>query len=349
MASFLIYGANGYTGSLIAEEAVRRGHAPILAGRDAAAVTALAGRLGLAHRAFSLDDASRVAAEIAGAGTVLNCAGPFVRTADALAEACLRAATHYLDITGEIEVFESLMTRNDAAKKAGVMLLPGAGFDVVPSDCLAAHLKRRLPSATALSLAFAVGSRVSRGTALTMLEHGLAGGLVRRGGSLTHVPAAWKTRTIDFGAGPRKAVAIPWGDVATAWFSTGIPNIEVYAALPSLQRAGLRASRYLSPLLRLPQVKQWIGKRIRAGSPGPSTAERTRGRSSLWGEVSDDAGNRAVSRLQGPEGYTLTVLTALAIVERIATGQAPLGYQTPATAYGPDFVLQVEGVSRQDE
>lgn len=349
MASFLIYGANGYTGSLIAEEAVRQGHSPILAGRDATAVAALADRLGLRQRVFGLDDVSRAATEIEGTVLVLNCAGPFTRTAVPLVEACLRTRTHYLDITGEVEVFESLIPRNEAARAVGMMLLPGAGFDVVPSDCLAAHLKRRLPTATRLALAFTLSSRVSRGTALTMLEHAPGGGLVRRGGSLTKVPAAWKTREIDFGAGPVTAVTIPWGDLSTAWFSTGIQDIEVYTAIPFQQRLGLRASRYLAPLLGKPGVKQWIAKRIRAGRPGPSKGERASGRSCLWGEVSDETGARAMSLLQGPEGYTMTVRTALAIVARVVAGKAPPGYQTPSTAYGPDFVLEVEGVARQDE
>src|SRR3712207_3296995 len=145
-----------------------------------------------------------------------------------MAEACLSAGVHYLDITGEIGVFEALAARDAQARAAGVMLMPGVGFDVVPTDCLAAHLKRRLPSATRLALGFEAAGRLSRGTARTVIENLGAGGLVRQGGELKRVPAAWRTRVIDFGAGPRTAMTIPWGGVVTAYHSTGIPTIEVY-------------------------------------------------------------------------------------------------------------------------
>src|SRR5262245_60401783 len=232
MPGFLIYGANGYTGALIARAAVVRGHRPVLAGRNAETLAALAAELGVEYRVFALDVPGQVAAEISGMQAVLHCAGPFAHTYSPMADACLHAGVHYLDITGEVAVFEGLVARSAAAQAAGVMLLPGVGFDVVPSDCLAAHLKRRLPSATHLALGFQSLGRVSRGTATTMAENIHRGGLVRRDGVLRRVPAAWKTRVIDFGTGPVKAITIPWGDLSTAFHSTAIPNIEVYMAAP---------------------------------------------------------------------------------------------------------------------
>jgi short subunit dehydrogenase-like uncharacterized protein len=229
------------------------------------------------------------------------------------------------------------------------MLLPGVGFDVVPSDCLAAHLKRRLPAAARLALGFQASTGVSRGTAVTLVENAGRGGLVRRGGALVRVPSAWKTRLIDFGAGPRKAITIPWGDVATAWYSTGIPEIEVYFAAPPAVRIVTRLSRYFGWALARPSVQAVLKRRIRAGPPGPTPEERARGKSYLWGEALDSEGNNAVSRLRGPEGYTLTVLASLAVVEQVLAGRSPPGYQTPSTAYGPDFVLRIEGVVREDQ
>jgi short subunit dehydrogenase-like uncharacterized protein len=349
MDTFLLYGASGYTGTLIAREAAARGQRPILAGRNAAAVEALARELGLECRTFGLDDPAAILRGLRGVQVVLHCAGPFAHTSRPMADACLTARAHYLDITGEVSVFEELAGRDGQAKAAGVMLLPGAGFDVVPSDCLAVHLKRRLPSATRLALGFQMFSRPSRGTATTMIENLPRGGLVRRGGVLTHVPAAWKTRRIDFGAGPVWAMTIPWGDVATAYHSTGIPDIEVYVAASLRIRLAARASRYLGWLLGSRPVQALLKKRIRAGPPGPSPEERAHGQSLLWGEATDNAGAKVVSRLRGPEGYTLTVRAALASVERILRGQTIPGFQTPATAFGPDFVLEMEGVTRSDE
>jgi short subunit dehydrogenase-like uncharacterized protein len=348
LAAFLIYGAYGYTGSLIAREALARGHQPLLAGRNAEALASLARELALDYRFFALDDPAAVDEGIRGVQAVLHCAGPFIHTFRAMANACLRTRTHYLDITGEEEVFEALATRDGKAKAAGVTLLPGAGFDVVPSDCLAAHLKRRLPSATHLALGFQSAARMSRGTALTVVESLPAGGLVRQGGALTRVPAAWKTRVIDFGTGPVKAITIPWGDVSTAYHSTGIPNIEVYMAAPWGMRLAARLSRYFSWAIGSSVVQEFLKKRIRSGPAGPTEEERRLGRSYFWGEVSDEAGRRAVARLHGPQSYTLTVQAALALVERVLAG-APAGFQTPAKAFGPDFVLGLEAMVREDE
>src|SRR5437762_9987666 len=150
--AWLLYGANGYAGELAARRAVEGGERPVLAGRRAEEVGRLAGALGLEHRVFGLDDGAAVEKGLSGMAAVLHCAGPFSRTAMPMAEGCLRARAHYLDITGEIEVFEALAARGEEARQTGVSLLPGVGFDVVPSDCLAAHLHRRLPTATHLAL-----------------------------------------------------------------------------------------------------------------------------------------------------------------------------------------------------
>jgi short subunit dehydrogenase-like uncharacterized protein len=345
---WLLYGANGYTGNLVARLAVARGHRPILSGRSAGAVSALADELRLERRPCALDDPRRLDEALAGMSLVVHCAGPFSRTSRPMADACLRTRTHYLDVTGEVEVFEALAARDAEARAAGVLLLPGCGFDAVPSDCLAVHLAGRLPGARRLALAYAGVGRPSRGTATTAIEGLGRGGVVRRGGALTPVPSAWKTRTIDFGDRPRTAVTIPLGDVTTAWHSTGIPDIEVYLAVPRRLRAFAVAARYLGPLLRSAAVRGVLVARVRARGPGPTDAERRRGRAWVWGEVEDDGGGRARSRLATPDGYTLTARAALAVVERVLAGQAPPGFQTPARVFGPDFVLGVEGVTRAD-
>ncbi len=169
-ANWILYGASGYTGELIARHAVARGERPILAGRNAESIGRLAAELGCEQRVFGLDDPAAVRAGLAGAATVLNFAGPFSRTAGPMIAACLAAQANYLDITGEIEVIELAAQRHEQAQAAGVTLLPAVGFDVVPTDCLAALLAERLPGAQRLELAFAFTGLMSRGTAKTMLE-----------------------------------------------------------------------------------------------------------------------------------------------------------------------------------
>lgn len=344
--TFLIYGANGYTGELITRYAVNRGMKPVLAGRNAIAVEALAKKHHLDYRVFSLDEKDRMDAALQGVDMVLHCAGPFSITSRPMVEACIRNKKHYTDITGEIAVFEAMAALDSRAKEAGVMVMSGVGFDVVPTDCLARHLKDRLPSATHLVLAFYGLGRLSHGTQATMTMNVGQGGAIRKDGKIARVPAAWKTREINFGGTTKTGVTIPWGDVATAYHSTGIPNIEVYTVVPPSNLNMLRLSRYLGWLMATKPVQDYLHKQIPPG--GPTDAERIKGKTLLWGEASDLNGNRVESRMQGPEGYTFTALTALNIARKILHGDLTPGFQTPAKAYGADLVLEIEGVKRED-
>jgi len=346
MDNFLIYGANGYTGELITRLAVEQGHRPIVAGRNRDAIESLAGRHGLRSIVFGLDDERAIDAALEQVSVVIHCAGPFSMTVEEMAAACLRTRTHYLDITGEIDVFEFLATKDQEARETGIMLMPGVGFDVVPSDCLALHLKNRLPSADRLQLAFFGLGRISHGTQKTMTMNMGRGGRIRRDGTIVEVPSAFRERRVDFGEYQKTCVTIPWGDVSTAFHSTGIPNIEVYTALPKSARRMIRISRYLSPILRLNAVQSLIHSRIPAG--GPSDKERSRGKSFLWGRAEDSKGNFVESQLVAVEGYTLTALTSLKTAERVLSGDLQIGFQTPAKVYGPDFILEIPGSSRKD-
>jgi len=347
MAASLIYGATGYTGQLIVARCLERGLVPVLAGRSEA-VRELAHAHRLEARVVGLDDPAALRTALAGVAAVLHCAGPFSRTSAPMADACIATGAHYLDITGELSVFEALAARHEEARSQGVMLLPGTGFDVVPSDCLAAHLKGRLPTAARLLLAFQSSGGLSRGTATTMVENVSRGGAVRRGGRIVPVPPGWRTITVDLGRGPVSVTSIPWGDVATAWYSTGIPDIEVYTRMTPGMRGALKASRYLGWLLRSGPVQRWLKARIRRGAPGPDETARARGVALLYGEVSDAEGRRARARLRGPEGYTMTARTAVAALEETLAGRATPGFRTPSLAFGADFVLGIDGVTRED-
>jgi short subunit dehydrogenase-like uncharacterized protein len=344
--SFLIYGANGYTGELITRFAAERGMKPILAGRNAEKIENLAKKYDFDFRIFSLEDNEKIDAALQEVEFVLHCAGPFSLTSKLMIEACLRSKKHYTDITGEIAVFETMARLNKKAQKAGIMIMPGVGFDVVPSDCLARHLKNRLPDATNLTLAFYGLGRISHGTQATMTMNVGKGGAVRRNGEIISVPAAYKTREIDFGEFKKTGVTIPWGDVSTAYYSTDIPNIEVYTVMPESNLKMLRLSRYIGWLLATKPAQNYLQKQIPAG--GPSDDERAKGKTYLWGEASDEEGNRVEARLQGMEGYTLTALTALKIAEKILAGDFCAGFQTPAKCYGADLILEIEGVNRTD-
>lgn len=340
--AWMIYGANGYTGQLIAEAAKERGEAPMLAGRSADKLRPLAERLGLPWRAFALDRP-----DLRDIGLVLHCAGPFSATSRPMVDACLLARAHYLDITGEVEVFEAVLGRGAEARARGIVLLPGTGFDVVPSDCLAALLKGRLPSATKLELAFAPLGRSSPGTLKTSIEALPRGGLVRRGGKLVRVPQAHEVRQIPFADKPRTAMSIPWGDLATAWRSTQIPDITVFMAAKASVIRAARLTRFTAPLLALAPVQDFLKSRVERTVRGPDRDERARGGAQFWGRASD--GGRSVEMtMTVPEGYTLTAASALECARRVIAGAVAPGAWTPSLAFGAEFATSLPGVRVAD-
>ncbi|HZF25553.1 MAG TPA: saccharopine dehydrogenase NADP-binding domain-containing protein [Steroidobacteraceae bacterium] len=343
--SWLLYGANGYTGELIAREAAARGQRPILAGRNAAAIEKLARELGCEGRPFALDDEAALSKGLSGVAVVLHCAGPFSTTAYPMMRACLRARAHYLDITGEIDVFERAHSLDREAREAGILLCPGAGFDVVPSDCLAAQIKAALPDATHLALAFDSRSAPSRGTAKTMIEGLRERSKVRVDGRIVSIPLASCVRQIDFGEGPKNAIAIPWGDVSTAFYTTGIANIEVY--IPSSPRAVRRLRRLdrWRLVLGLGAVQSWLKRRVERSARGPDTEQRERTPVLLWGEGRNAAGRTIVGRMRVANGYTTTVHSSLVLVERMLDATTPTGYRTPSQVVGADFVSRLPGAT----
>jgi short subunit dehydrogenase-like uncharacterized protein len=340
---WMIYGANGYTGDLIAREAVRRELNPVLAGRTPAKVEQLARGLGVQARIFDLENATAAKKCINGMALVLNCAGPFSATAPPMMTACLAAHVHYLDITGEIGVLEHSRALDAAGRAAGIVICPGVGFDVIPTDCLAATLKAALPDATHLALGFDSRSGLSPGTAKTSVEGLALGGKVRQHGRIISVPLAYKTRHIDFGDGEKLAMTIPWGDVSTASVTTGIPNIEVYIPGSPAMVAWARRANRLKWLLGMGVVQNLMKWRIERTVKGPSAAKREAQPTFVWGEVTNARGDKRTARIKTANGYSLTVTGALAVVEHLLTHDMPGGTYTPATLIGPDLVTRLPG------
>lgn len=348
MADFLLYGAYGYTGRIITSLAAEYGLQPLLAGRSSTKLAALAKSTGFPSRVFSLDDRPALLDALKQVPLVLHAAGPFKYTADPMQEACLQTRTHYLDITGELPVFEATAGRHQQAIDAGILLMPGTGFDVVPTDCLAAFLAGLLPDATHLRLAFSgLQAGFSRGTTRTMTDNLGAPGAVREGGKIKQVPLGHRTRIIPFKESfERFAMTIPWGDVSTAYHTTGIPNIEVYMAISPRRYRWVKRQRAFNWLLRQPWVRSLVQNRVNRGPDGPSEEARMDGHSLVWGEVENAAGDRRAARLEGPEGYTMTAITSLLIVKRVLDGSVQPGFHTPAGLYGPDLILEVPGTLR---
>jgi short subunit dehydrogenase-like uncharacterized protein len=335
---WLLYGATGYTGELIAREAVRRGMPPIIAGRSQGKVARLAHELGCESAVFDVDDHTRLISALQRARVVLNCAGPFSATARSMLQACLATRVHYLDITGEIDVFELAHSVAERAERNGIIVCPGVGFDVVPTDSIAAHLKAALPDATELALGFDSRSGLSRGTAKTALEAAAHGLKVRRNGAIVALPLGSRTRRIDFGNGEKLAVCIPWGDVSTAYYTTGIGNIEVYTATTPRALRRQRLSNVMRPLLRRQWVQRLLKRRIERTVRPPDPAQRDRYPTFVWGEARTADGRVCTARLRTSSGYTLTVDAALGILAHVLETPPAPGFKTPTMLVGADFV-----------
>ncbi|MDZ5710633.1 saccharopine dehydrogenase family protein [Jeotgalibacillus haloalkalitolerans] len=345
MSAWMIYGANGYTGELIARQAVKDGMTPVLAGRNEEAISRLAGELGLESSVFSLDDPGTVAEKLAGMELVLHCAGPFSKTSRQMVEGCLAAGTHYLDITGEIDVFEMIhapeMSKRAADK--GIVLCPGVGFDVIPTDCTAHKLKELMPNAVSLSLGFSFLAGMSPGTTKTMIE-GLSGGSAeRKDGKIVPFPMGTKKRTLDFGKGQQPVTAIPWGDVSTAYYTTKIPNITTWIPLSETQIRGARVMSLFAPVLGTKPVQKQLLKWVDRSAKGPDERARENAPSYIVGEAKAADGSTVTVRIKTTNAYTLTALGSLEVVRRMLGRDLPSGSFTPAGLFGSGLVESLEG------
>lgn len=347
--TLIVYGSYGYTGRLIVDEFRQKNFNVILSGRNREALQKHSQESGYPFEVVDINDSVALKNLLQKAALVVHCGGPFRFTAKQMADVCLQTHTHYTDITGEWQVFELLAGYDAAAKQAGIQLMPGTGFDVVPSDCLAVHLKKLLPSATHLQLAFAmVPGGMSRGTKKSMTESLGFGGIMRKDNELVPFTLGKDVLDLDFGTFTAKTTRIQWGDISTAWRSTGIPTIEVFAGADEKSISNLKLSNYLGWLLRKRWMKNFLLKQIDKGKAGPSQHDLHSGKCYLRGTAWDEAGNIRTSLLNGPNAYLLTAKTAVLIAENVMTGKFDAGYKTPAMQYGADFILEINGTERKD-
>ena len=348
--TFLLYGANGYSGKLIARFAHQYGLRPILAGRNRQTITALAAELQLDYRIVDLNDKPALENALQDVKLVVNAAGPYDFTAKPMIDACMTTHTHYIDLNGDLDVFEMMQSYNAAALQKDIMILPGAGFDVVPTDCLSLFLKNKMPGAIQLEIAFAIiGSGLSRGTSITTLQKLGMPGAIRKEGKIQPEPVGLRGMWVTFPAYGEKSfvMSIPWGDISTAWFSTGIPNIITYTGISKATWIFLKFQPLFNWLLRTGFVRGIITKIINSKSPGPDDARRDKAVSLIRGTVTGADGKTVTAFMRCPEAYSLTAYSTLLIAQKILQGLYRPGYQTPASAYGADLVMEIAGVERQ--
>jgi short subunit dehydrogenase-like uncharacterized protein len=319
----MLYGAAGYTGTLIAQHARQRGHQPLLAGRSAAAVTALAERLGLPYRELSLDDPATLTAALADVDLVLNAAGPFLNTAGPLAEACVRAGAHYLDIGNELQVFRALYDLDERARQAGITIMPGAGFGVIAANCLARYVSDAVGGAAVLEVATrAAVAQQGPGVAATRQQNMPYGGWIRQAGHLEPCPLGSGIITITLPDGPCLIMPLPTGDLEAAFQATGAADVTAYGAVPGDPAPGPKAS-------------------------DPAADQRPAYQSFGWARATGPDGATTQAWLQTGESYAFTATASIRAVEE-TLARSLSGALSPAAAFGADFVLTIPGTSRTD-
>lgn len=351
MPDWMLYGAYGYTGELTARAAVARGHRPLLAGRSREKLEPLAEELGLEHVTVALDEPAELIAALDRVRLVLNHAGPFVQTAPLMVSACLAARTHYLDITGELLVFEDNYLRDEKARANGIAIISGVGFDVVPTDCLAVYVADQVPDATHLAIAFATRIASSSGTVLSSLGSVESVGMVRRvEGQYTEFPMGEGVRTVTFPQiGERQVMPIPWGDLATAYRATGIPNITTYMALPPrIINTAKAVGGPVRALLRGGPLRDLAVRWVKNNVSGPDEYTRQTTRSYVWAQAAGASGQSVEAWLETIEAYRMTAEASLNAVERVLAAGDLSGTLTPAQAFGADFVLDLPETTRYD-
>ena len=341
----MIYGANGFSGNLAVEEACKRGLTPVLAGRSQS-VKDLANSKNLEYQIFSLTSANEVASQIKGFTLIANCAGPFSETAEVMIQACIQAKVHYIDITGEISVYDYANSCDREAVSAGIVLCPGVGSDVIPTDCLAKYLKDECPDATHLKMGWHhTGSKASKGTAKTAAQGLFLGGKVRKDGKIKKVPLAFKEKVIDFGVGKFNTMTIPWGDVFTAYHSTGIPNIEFYFSRSPRSVKKIKRYRRFIGLFNNKWVIKLLQNWIERNWKQPTAEIRKKGKSFFWGEVNDPNGQIVTARFSTADGYNVTAVGVVVVAEYLLQDLSQKGYYTPSILMGKELVKKIPGYS----
>ena len=341
----MIYGANGFSGNLAVEEACKRGLTPVLAGRSQS-VKDLANSKNLEYQIFSLTSPNEVASQIKGFTLIANCAGPFSETAEVMIQACIQAKVHYIDITGEISVYDYANSCDREAVSAGIVLCPGVGSDVIPTDCLAKYLKDECPDATHLKMGWHhTGSKASKGTAKTAAQGLFLGGKVRKDGKIKKVPLAFKEKVIDFGVGKFNTMTIPWGDVFTAYHSTGIPNIEFYFSRSPRSVKKIKRYRRFIGLFNNKWVIKLLQNWIERNWKQPTAEIRKKGKSFFWGEVKDPNGQIVTARFSTADGYNVTAAGVVVVAEYLLQDLSQKGYYTPSILMGKELVKKIPGYS----
>src|SRR5262252_4228393 len=282
-SGWMLYGAYGTTGELILQEALRRGHRPLLAGRNRSRLSELAGKTGLDSVAFGVESAEQAMPALEKVSVVVNAAGPFSETGGPLRRLCLETRASYVDVNGEIGDFVAAMECDAEAWERRIAIIPGAGYGVVFAEAVAARVASRLTDASWLRLSLATENALtSRGAALSKAYVLSGGGYVVSRGELRARPTAHQTWRVA----EQRFAAAPLAEVVAAHRLTGIKEIVAGIPLPLAAAIALRwAGRLVGSML----LRRTDG--ASGAKPSPK-ADSSEPRSRVWAEAGNAAGRR---------------------------------------------------------
>jgi short subunit dehydrogenase-like uncharacterized protein len=325
MSRLMIYGATGYTGRMAATHARAAGLDLILAGRDETRLAELGRSLGAEHRVFALDGEAVVDAALHDVAVLLNCAGPFQRTADPLVRGTIRAGTHYLDIAAELDSYRLAEACDAQARTAGVMLLPGSGGSVAMLGSLAGRAAERVERPHTIRVALHVSGAMSRGSAITAAEN-LTIECLERANGVLRAREPGTSRNFDFGSGLVPCFPITLPDLVTLWRALQAPDIATFVHVSG-------SAFPTADLNTLPD--------------GPSAEERDANRYQDSVEVTGAGGVTVRACLETVNGYSFTPLAAAEASRRVLAGEAQPGFQTPAGLFGNGFAETIADTTIQ--
>ncbi len=349
--TIMLYGANGFTAGIMLPKLKVLSCKIILAGRNKEAIALIAKKYGYETRIFDLDHAQIVEKNLQDCGLLLNCAGPFTKTAWPLASACVKVRCHYFDITGELSVFQSLFSLNEAARAAKVSIIPGMGFDIVPSDCLAKMLAEQLPDASSIMIAISTkNTRASHGTMKTLfLNIGMMSLASRNGVGIEPVAKDDTHRNVTFNGRTIMCMRAPLADLFCTPKSTGIEHVDTYLAMPKQFERIVPIVNIVRNLAQRPALNKLFAKAIELLPNGPTAAQQQKGCAYIYGEARTNDNRIARAQLRTHEPYVYTGDALIKGAERFLREGLACGFQTPSLAFGSHFAVEVDPASTRLE
>jgi saccharopine dehydrogenase (NAD+, L-lysine-forming) len=355
--AIVVYGATGHTGAQLCATLIRGGAKVVMVGRDRRKLDLLARESNGHAELFvaAIDDAVSLRAAVAKGRVVVNCAGPFARYGRAVQDAALANGRHCLDMSGEPGFVQATLARDAEARERGALLVSGIGFDVVPTDALAALLAQAVGGqVTTARVAYSrLDAGPTAGLGMTMLQGLLDGGSAFVDGSLRREALGHDRWNVRFpgASGSVSCLSVPWGDVISLPHSTGARTARAYLPKtmppPALGSALMRALRWALPAHLFPKLEAFIARRMvrrlplstndRDGAPGGSGA-----RLSAVVELTGNQGTK-VGWVVAGSGITIHA-AALCARATLAPGFGARGARTPSQAFGARELL--EGLAR---